>query len=327
MSKSEKRILFRADGSAEIGLGHQVRSLALANMLRKEFECLLCASQVSELIIAMAASYDIKIITLKQTNHWSEFLEILCEGDIVVLDNYFFNSSHQLDIKVKKCSLVTLDDLNQFYFYADVVINHSPLAKAGEYLKEEYTKVFTGLDYVLLRKVFFQNKYVGGPQSKKNPIVICFGGSDYHNISLKVAQNLISMGIKNELYLIIGSANIHYEQLRSLEIEHKQVKVFSNLLEDSVAELLLNSSLLIAPASGILLEAIALGVPFLSGYYAENQIGLASFFLENDEAIIGNFISENITNSDINKAMLNRNRGSLIDGKSPERLLKVFKSL
>ena len=34
-----KRIYFRADGNAQIGLGHVIRSLALAEILKDEFAC------------------------------------------------------------------------------------------------------------------------------------------------------------------------------------------------------------------------------------------------------------------------------------------------
>ena len=35
-----KKILFRADGNEEIGYGHVIRSLALADMLKENFECI-----------------------------------------------------------------------------------------------------------------------------------------------------------------------------------------------------------------------------------------------------------------------------------------------
>lgn len=36
---SYKKIYFRADASAQIGYGHFIRTLAIADMLKSEFDC------------------------------------------------------------------------------------------------------------------------------------------------------------------------------------------------------------------------------------------------------------------------------------------------
>ena len=44
----KQKILFRADAGAEIGYGHFIRTLALADMLKDDFECVLYTQAPSE---------------------------------------------------------------------------------------------------------------------------------------------------------------------------------------------------------------------------------------------------------------------------------------
>ena len=37
--QNKAKIVFRADGHAKMGLGHVIRSLALADMLKEDFDC------------------------------------------------------------------------------------------------------------------------------------------------------------------------------------------------------------------------------------------------------------------------------------------------
>ena len=44
----KKRILFRADANVQIGYGHFVRTLALADMLKDDFECVFYTQEPTE---------------------------------------------------------------------------------------------------------------------------------------------------------------------------------------------------------------------------------------------------------------------------------------
>lgn len=49
------------------------------------------------------------------------FLSSLNFDDIVVLDNYFFDTDFQKAIKLKGCKLVCIDDIHTRHFYCDIL--------------------------------------------------------------------------------------------------------------------------------------------------------------------------------------------------------------
>ena len=102
--------------------------------------------------------------------------------------------------------------------------------------------------------------------------------------------------------------------------------------------LLQHCHLAICPASSISLESCAVGIPILTGYTADNQKGNYNGLLKNGCALdLGNMntiskqtiivqIQSLILHPENCKAMLEAQR-KFIDGKSPERILNVFKAL
>lgn len=83
-----RKVYFRADAGVAIGYGHFIRSLALADMLKDDFNCIFftchpTAYQVSEM--EKVCSF----ITLQEETHYGKFLSYLQGDEIVVLDNYF----------------------------------------------------------------------------------------------------------------------------------------------------------------------------------------------------------------------------------------------
>ena len=86
-----QKIYFRADASATIGYGHFIRTLALADMLKDDFDCTFftchpTSYQVSEMEKVCP------FIPLQEETHSADFLSHLQGDEIVVLDNYFFTS-------------------------------------------------------------------------------------------------------------------------------------------------------------------------------------------------------------------------------------------
>ena len=84
-----QKICFRADAGVNIGYGHFIRSLALADMLKEEFDCVFYTAeptpyQIGEL--QKVCSY----ASLPEATKFEAFLACLNGTEIVVLDNYFY---------------------------------------------------------------------------------------------------------------------------------------------------------------------------------------------------------------------------------------------
>ena len=149
---TRRKIYFRADANATIGYGHFVRTLALADMLKNDFDCTFFTScpsayQIEEM--KKVCNY----ITLQEKTKFEDFINLLAGDEIVVLDNYFFTTEYQMQIKDKGCKLVCVDDMHDRHFVSDVVLNPALLSDS-QYDAEPYTILCLGLEYALLRRPF-----------------------------------------------------------------------------------------------------------------------------------------------------------------------------
>ena len=196
-----KKIYFRADASAAIGYGHFIRTLALADMLKDDFDCTFftchpTSYQVNEMEKVCPH------VTLQEGTHYDDFLSCLKGDEIVVLDNYFFTTDYQRAIKERGCRLVCIDDMHDKHYVADYVINHG-LTNQELFDCETYTKLCLGYEYALLRKPFLSKQ----TRAKRNCIVVTFGGVDEFDITSKAILQLLD--VTNEKIVAIVGDGYH----------------------------------------------------------------------------------------------------------------------
>ena len=94
----KKKICFRADASAQIGYGHFIRTLALADMLKDDFDCIFYTAEPSPYQIGELQKV-CPYVPLSDSTKFEDFLAILTGSEIVVLDNYFYTEEYQIKIK------------------------------------------------------------------------------------------------------------------------------------------------------------------------------------------------------------------------------------
>ena len=134
-----QKIVFRANGSSQIGFGHLYRLIALAEILKDSFYTLFVLFKTDGFIIEEIRNICNEVVVLdgelpyktsdeiKSSDEITFDLdEILIGCEIVVLDGYYFGENYQKKVKEKGCKLVCIDDLAENNFYADIIINHAP---------------------------------------------------------------------------------------------------------------------------------------------------------------------------------------------------------
>lgn len=336
-------IIIRADGDTSIGMGHIVRCIALADMLKNDFNIVFAIQKPVESVIKTIHTITQMIIHLPQTDDYTadaiNFTTYLNTSDIVILDGYNFKTEYQKSIKNKGCKLVCIDDLHAWHQYADVVINHAEGIQPSVYSTEDYTQLYLGLNYVLLRSPFLN---VNNPDRKLNSIkkvFISMGASDIANNSGKFTQALIGMPGIEEIHLMLGSINPNLNVIKKLIDTNKQVKIIPHfdISAEELRALLQQCDVAICPASSISLECCATGIGLISGYTAENQLGILNGLIKHKTLVNFGDINQ-LSNIDIQtkfKSLIQQpeifndliaNQKQMIDGKSPERLLNVFKN-
>lgn len=257
-----KKIYFRADAGAGIGYGHFIRSLALADMLKSDFECVMFTQEPTPYQISEAEQVCPLVSLPADESKFEKFLEYLTGEEIVVLDNYFYTTDYQQQIKDKGCKLVCIDDMHDKHFVADVVINHG-VVPVEEYDVADYTQVFTSPKYALLRSPFLQSQPI---TKRSGSWVVTIGGLDEPNITTLAVKTLQEIGTK-DITAIVGDGFKHRAELKKTG-----VKILSRLTAQQMAETFASAENVLCCASTVCYEALSQGCHVYAGWYVDNQV-------------------------------------------------------
>lgn len=274
------KVFFRADGNKDVGLGHIIRSMALADILKSNFECHCLIKDPSDLLRKEILKSCQSIINIPHSNSpIDEAISIqenhLSEKDICVLDGYNFETEYQSQIKKSGCTLISIDDIYKYHFVSDIIINHAPIENKTVYSIAPYSQLFTGFNYSLLRKPFLHFKALAREISKIEKVFICFGGSDLNNLTQKVLTHLIEAKSNiDHVDIVLGSANIWHKQIIQISqsLTFPEIVIHRNLSATEMSSLIQACDLAIVPSSSILFEVAKLNIPSISGYYIDNQL-------------------------------------------------------
>jgi len=175
-----KKILCRADGNATTGLGHLYRMLAIIEFYKQHYDIVFVTQETSTSNV-IPEEINIKFIpetiTVDEEPNWlnSNFSP---KDYIIFADGYQFKNDYQKAIKSYGFTLLYVDDLVAEHMYADVIVNHAPLANAKNYKSEEYTQFALGTKYAMLRPAFNAVAKQEKKSKKIKEVFVCFGGSD-----------------------------------------------------------------------------------------------------------------------------------------------------
>lgn len=277
----KRKIIFRADGGHQLGMGHFIRTLALAEMLNEDFQCVYATQNPSLYQIAEIERVCHSRIDLTAGDrHFNEFLDFLDGDEIVVLDNYFFTTHYQQAIKSKGCMLVCIDDLHDKEFVADLVINYTPGIRSEEYEVSSDTQLALGSKYTLLRPEFLEQARKNRPIDQIESVMICFGGSDSTNITESTLKVVQQFDCFKRIVVVTGSAYQPSLEFQSLLKKDQRVSHRSNLSSKLMLATMMEVELAIVPASSVAFESVCSGCQLLICMYADNQKIFYQFLTE-----------------------------------------------
>jgi len=274
-----KIILFRADGNPGIGLGHLYRLFSLVEMLKEHFTFTFLTSESSAINIIPESYQQKRIpneINIEEEPNWIS-KEFDSNKYLLIADGYQFNSSYQQKIKEHGFKFIYIDDLASEHLFADIVINHSPSISSEDFSCESYTKFALGTKYALLRPTFLELSTKENTVKQLDTAFVCFGGADPYNLTLKTAKALLKMKQVKKIHIVLGGAYVH-KGIRGLNKDI--IKIYQNISEKKLSEIMIDSNFSIAPASTILYELCCVKMPILSGFYVDNQEKIYQGFAE-----------------------------------------------
>lgn len=336
---SKPVILFRADGNSQIGLGHVMRCLALAEMLGSDYDYQFAIVEPSTAVAALITAKGIRVIALP-TSAIDDFREFINADTVVVLDGYAFDTAFQLLVREQAKRLVYIDDLVAGHQVADVVINHAGGVTTEEYEAEPYTQFVLGSRYALLRTAFF---IPFTPAPTEGPIFISLGGADPSHTSVRVLNGILTyfnrLNQQWRIHMIVGPLQANRPELEALQSQFRHLHLLSNLTAEQMAAELTKCQLAITACSTVAYEVCSVGRPLIAIQTADNQARIASFLAGNSMASVFSMDTLSTANMDLNfevgvsatyfharRTMVQHQR-RLFDGRSPERFRALFKHL
>ena len=329
-----KKIFFRADGNAEIGLGHLMRSIALGCMLKDFFDLTFVCKEIPDKFRHQIKKYGFSYFKIDNED---EFIKNISAEIIIVLDGYHFDIDYQRKIKAIGCKLVCIDDLHDQEFAADLIINHAPDVKSSEYRAQVYTQYALGLKYTLVRPIFLTAAKKKREIIKFETLFICFGGSDALNLTYRVVLGAMYLENIKKINIVIGGSYGDKEIFALKETASVEINIYRDIDELELAEVMANSHFGVTSASTVSYEVCCVKMPLLCGYYVENQKIIYAGLLRHNVVLGGgdfsNYTVEDFKNRleqllDENKSSAYvENQSKLFDSKIRNRIIRLFSNI
>lgn len=274
---NKKKVAFRVDSSFEIGSGHVMRCLALAEALREQGAELffLCKEHEGN----FNSQIEKKGFKLHILNYPGDFNTIedaektvsvlRAEGGVewLVADSYEIDHQWEKLVGNDTRSIMVIDDLANRSHDCDILLDqnyHHDMNKRYKGLLPNRCITLLGPRYALLRREFVEaRKETREKNAQSHRILITLGGSDPANATLIALEAVLSLNRQDmETDVIAGSSNREKEKIKKLCDEHSNVNF--HLHVDNMAQLMAKADLAIGAGGISNWERCCVGLPTIA---------------------------------------------------------------
>lgn len=275
-------LVIRADASVQMGTGHLMRMLALAQAYANR------GGAVTFVVVEAPApllrrleseGFRVRQIRVPPGSRDDAAATAAVASEVqalwIAVDGYQFGGEYQAALKELRFRVLFVDDYGHAsHYYADLVLNQNIHADEGWYsAREPHTRLLLGLEYVLLRKEFWPWRRWTRPQpARLRRVLVTLGGSDPANVTARVLELLDRvLGTEGlEVTVVIGAGNPHLEALdRFAARPGTRIRFRRNVL--SMSELMAWADLAITSAGSTLWEILFMQLPAIALVIAANQ--------------------------------------------------------
>jgi UDP-2,4-diacetamido-2,4,6-trideoxy-beta-L-altropyranose hydrolase len=282
------KALLRVDGGLSLGMGHLVRSRALAHALAERGVSAFFATATEqgerwlrahgeevELIDAEpGASPDAIATTRLAREHGAGW---------IVTDGYAFREEYLQTLVETRLPVASIDDLAAWRFPSAFVINGGLGSRSLSYRTAPSTTLLLGPEYLLLRPEFARQP--GEVRPRVERVFVCFGGADPEDRTGQAVEAWGRIEDPPALEALVGEAYPHLDRLR-WRATRGRTRVHCALDGDSIVHLMQSCDLAVASAGMVACELAALGIPSIVVLTSEDQKSNASALAEGHAAVV-----------------------------------------
>ena len=341
-------LYIRADGNTQIGMGHIMRCLSIAEAavaLGAEYEPVFLVADEGCCGMIEERGFHVTVLHTDYKNMISELprLQKLLnrERDILLVDSYQTDTAY-FEAASELAFTVCLEDMGAPY-PVDLLINYNLYAPK---LREKYRlngkplKTLLGAAYMPLRSVF-QKDIEYHVKEKVTDVMITTGGSDPHfaagafaDAFLAAEHELCDGDDKNQItwHIVSGPFNAFADRLKENYGEHENVVIHEGLKD--LKTLMERCDVVLTATGSTVYEVSAVGVPMIAFYFAENQrqgaeelaeltdIVNAGCFCDDRDNVIGKAVEalKKCVDDKKYRMLLYEQERRLIDGKGAGRI-------
>lgn len=279
-AEQKKNMIIRADGNAQIGAGHLMRCLTIADALTcRDGVCFWCADEASA-ELARQRGYEARVLGTDYRDMPSELPQwrrLRTDGDLTILVDSYYICPEYLQALREIGRVYLIDDLMRQAWPADGLINYNAFARRALYERlygeadGMMPELCIGPSYVPLRPQFAGGNY--RVRDSVRELLLTTGGGDHENIAGQILEKIGDCGCV--IHVISGPYNPHGDWLAAYSAAHPGVKIHRRV--EDMAGLMSQCDLAITAGGTTVYELCAVGVPLICFSCAENQEALAHY--------------------------------------------------
>ena len=266
-----KTAVFRADATPEIGGGHIVRCLTLADALAERgWRCGFAVGAGSlETVPALGrAGHEVRTFDPEETKEPAALARHWPEGtDWLIVDHYGRDASFERACRPWAQQIMVIDDLADRDHDCDLLLDQTLGRQAADYgdRTAEDCRLLLGPDYALLRPAFATRRAAALARRKGGGlrrILVSLGASDPHNVTPVVLEGIMQSGSEAEIDVVLGAAAPGLADVQSLT---RRIPQTARLHIDTpnMAELMAEADLAIGAGGTTSWERCCMGLPSL----------------------------------------------------------------
>lgn len=340
-------VLVRCDASAEIGFGHLMRCIALAERLTAAGDAVTFLIREEEGAARILRRAGLDAVWLPRRCALGTVLgrlqRIVAEGRSagrrpwVVLDSYEAPQRQSETALEAGAQVLVVDDLGSMVDGVQMIVNPNLDAAPAWYPHRNGTRLLLGAPYVLLRREFREVPRREAAAEVRR-LLVTLGGSDAHNRTALILNGLSLLEERwrraLEVDVVLGFGSTHAEAVERLAATLPlRCRVHRSV--DRMAALFAGADMAVTAAGGTVYEAARFGVPVAMVTLSEHQQRNAEAFVRSglgvalgDAAALtpqsaATAIGALLEDARLRVAMSARGP-ALIDGQGPERIRQAM---
>ena len=279
-----KHLVIRADANKDIGGGHLMRSLVLAQEAKKSgVDVSLLGSVTGDALLNRIRRSGVPFTPLTNTYPNSEDLELTLKelaakgaSTWLVMDGYHFDETFQQAAITAGHKLLVIDDYHHLDRYsATLLLNQNLSAFDLDYSKDSVSGLLMGPEFALLREEFRSGRLERAVPEHASNILVTFGAGDDSGLTTLALEGLAGLVTpEHVIRAVIGPENPDFRDLVEFVQDFNcDVRLVS--APDNMARLMIESDLAISASGSTTLELLCMGVPSILITTADNQRGIA----------------------------------------------------